>query len=48
MIFGKPSDLKKLNITSIYIGDSKIIHSLVATNIGADLDAELKELKVEK
>ena len=41
MIFGKPSDLKKLNITSICIGDSKIRPSLTATNIGVDLDSEL-------
>ena len=49
MIFGKPSDLKKLNITSICIGDSRIIPSLVATNIGVDLDLGLKlEKQVNK
>ena len=45
MIFGKPSGLKKLNITSICIGDSRIIPSLVATNIGVDLDSGLKREK---
>ena len=42
MIFGKPSDLKKLNITSICVGDSRIIPSHVATNIGVDLYSGLK------
>ena len=42
MIFGKPSDLKKLNITSICIRDSRIIPSLVATNIGVDRHSGLK------
>ena len=41
-IFGKPSDLKKLNIISICIRDSRIIPLLVATNIGVDLDFGLK------
>ena len=49
MIFGKPSGLKKLNITSIRIGDSRIIPSLVAINIGVDLDLGLKlEKQVNK
>ena len=48
-IFGKPSDLKKLNTTSICIGDSRIIPSFVATNIGVDLDSGLKlEKQVNK
>ena len=42
MIFGKLSDLKKLNITAICIGDSRIIPSLVATHIGVDLASGLK------
>ena len=49
MTFGKPSYLKKLNITSICIGDSRIIPSFVATNIGVDLDSGLKlEKQVNK
>ena len=49
MIFGKPSDLKKLNITSICFGDSRIIPSLVTTNIVVDLDLGLKlEKRVNK
>ena len=41
-IFRKPSDLKKLNITSVCIGYSRIIPLLVATNIGVDLDLGLE------
>ena len=49
MFFGKTSDLKKLNITSICIGDFRIIPSLVATNFGVDLDLGLKmEKQVNK
>ena len=48
MFFGKTSDLKKLNITSICIGDFRIIPSLVATNFGVDLDLGLKMEKTSQ
>ena len=44
MIFGKASQLEKININSVCIGGVDIKPTLNATNIGVNLDAELSML----